>query len=267
MGMALQSMKECVKRLWNTLKTTFLNVKLQKPLQISSSTVHNIIKRLWETGEISVRKGQGRRPLLDARAFLALRRHCITHQHDSVIEITKWAQEYFQKPLSVNTIRRAICSPPDDVNFSRTMQNHILQLLKQYGFVVDNHNLFNSWKPIAGKNGNNFQNLDAQTSSDCFEKKSRCYTMVDMPPPQLFWDLVAGIKFEMSSFCEYFFFKFLSLNICYVIYVLLWIKYWLMWFEILLVFILFKFNKCPNISGIWVVSEANQLLCFVCAHT
>ncbi len=35
--------------------------------------------------------------------------HCITHWHDSVIDITKWAQEYFQKPLSVNTIRRAIC--------------------------------------------------------------------------------------------------------------------------------------------------------------
>ncbi len=26
-----------------------------------------------------------------------------------VIDITKWAQEYFQKPLSVNTIRHAIC--------------------------------------------------------------------------------------------------------------------------------------------------------------
>ncbi len=47
--------------------------------------------------------------------------------------------------------------------------------------------------------------------------------------------------------------KFLSLNICYVIYVLLWIKYWLMWFEILLVFILFKFKKYPNIFGIRVV--------------
>ncbi len=27
---ALKSVKECIKRLWNTLKTTFLNVKLQK---------------------------------------------------------------------------------------------------------------------------------------------------------------------------------------------------------------------------------------------
>ncbi len=54
-------------------------------------------------------KGQGRRPLLDARGLQALRRHCITHRHDSVIDITKWAQEYFQKPLLVNTICRAIC--------------------------------------------------------------------------------------------------------------------------------------------------------------
>ncbi len=83
--------------------------QIAKALQISSSTVHNIIKRFRETEEISVRKGQGRRPLLDARGLRALRRHCITHRHDSVINITKWAQEYIQKPLLVNTIRRAIC--------------------------------------------------------------------------------------------------------------------------------------------------------------
>ncbi len=77
-----------------------------KALQISSSTVHNIIKRFRETGEISVCKGKGRRPWLGAHG---LRRHCITHRYDSVIDITKCAQEYFQKPLSVNTIRRAIC--------------------------------------------------------------------------------------------------------------------------------------------------------------
>ncbi len=71
--------------------------------------MHNIIKRFRETEEISVHKGQGRRPLLDARGLRALRRHCITHRQDSVIDIAKWAQEYFQKPLSVNTIRHAIC--------------------------------------------------------------------------------------------------------------------------------------------------------------
>ncbi len=55
-----------------------------------------------------MRKGQGRRPLLNARGLRALRRHCITHRHDSVIDITKWAQEYFQNTL-LNTIRRTIC--------------------------------------------------------------------------------------------------------------------------------------------------------------
>ncbi len=62
--------------------------QIAKALQISSSTVHNIIKGFRETGEISVRKGL----LLDARGLRALRRHCITHRHDSVIDITKWAQ-------------------------------------------------------------------------------------------------------------------------------------------------------------------------------
>ncbi len=63
---------------------------------------------------------------------------------------------------------------------------------------------------------------------------------------------VAGIKLKWAHFVHKIV-KFLSLNIFYVIYVLLWIKYWLMWFEILLVFILFKFKKRPNISRIRVV--------------
>ncbi len=99
-------MKECVKRLWNTLKTTFLNIKLQR---LCKSHHLQCITSSKDSGEISVRKGQGQRPLLDARGLRALRRHCISHRHDSVIDITKWAQEYFQKPLSVNTIRCAIC--------------------------------------------------------------------------------------------------------------------------------------------------------------
>ncbi len=28
-------------------------------------------------------------------------------------------------------------NPPDDVYFSRTMQNHILQLFQQHGFIVE----------------------------------------------------------------------------------------------------------------------------------
>ncbi len=87
------------KKIVEYFKNNVPQSQIAKALQISSSKVHNIMKIFRETGEISVRKGQGRRPLLDARGLRALRRHCITHRHDSVIDITKWAQEYFQKPL------------------------------------------------------------------------------------------------------------------------------------------------------------------------
>ncbi|KAK3545483.1 hypothetical protein QTP70_007728 [Hemibagrus guttatus] len=70
--------------------------------------MHNIIQRFRESGTISVRKGQGRKTILDARDLRALRRHCITYRNATVMEITTWAQEYFQKTLLVNTIHRAI---------------------------------------------------------------------------------------------------------------------------------------------------------------
>ncbi len=82
--------------------------KIAKSLKLSSSTVHNIIQRFRESETISVRMGQGRKTILDARDLRALRRHCITYRNATVMEITTWAQEYFQKTLSVNTIHRAI---------------------------------------------------------------------------------------------------------------------------------------------------------------
>ncbi len=109
MGRGSPICERVCKKIVEYFKNNVPQHQIAKALQISSSTVHNIIKRFRETGEISVRKGQGRRPLLDAHGLQALRRHCITHRHDSFIDITKWAQEYFQKPLSVNTIRRSIC--------------------------------------------------------------------------------------------------------------------------------------------------------------
>ncbi len=105
MGRGSPICERVCKKIVEYFKNNVSQRQIAKALQISSSTVHNIIKRFRETGEISVRKGQGRRPFLDARGLRALRRHCITHRHDSVIDITKWAQ----KPLSVNTIHRAIC--------------------------------------------------------------------------------------------------------------------------------------------------------------
>ncbi len=61
------------KKIVEYFKNNIPQRQIAKALQISSSTVHNIIKRFRETGEISVRKGQGRRPLLDAHGLRALR--------------------------------------------------------------------------------------------------------------------------------------------------------------------------------------------------
>ncbi len=82
--------------------------KIGRDLDISPSTVHNIIKRFKESGEISVRKGQGRKPKLNNRDLRSLRRHCIKNPHSSISDITTWAQDYFGKPLSSTTIRSYI---------------------------------------------------------------------------------------------------------------------------------------------------------------
>ena len=81
---------------------------IARNLGISSSTVHNIIKRFRESGEITAWKRQGRKPTLNARDLRSLRRHCIKNRHQCVKDITTWAQEHFRKPLSVNTVRRYI---------------------------------------------------------------------------------------------------------------------------------------------------------------
>ncbi len=86
--------------------------KIGRDLDISPSTVHNIIKRFKESGGISVRKGQGRKPKLNNCDLRSLRRHCIKNRHSSISDITTWAQDYFGKPLSSTTIRSYIQQMP-----------------------------------------------------------------------------------------------------------------------------------------------------------
>ncbi len=109
MGRGSPICERVLKKIVEYFKNNVPQCQIAKALQISSSTVHNIIKRLRETGEISVLRDKAEDICWMPVVFGALRQHCITHRHDSVIDITKWAQEYFQKPLSVNTTRRAIC--------------------------------------------------------------------------------------------------------------------------------------------------------------
>ncbi len=84
----------------------FFNIKLQrlcKSHHLQCTTSSKDSEKLQKSQWV------GQRLLLDARGLRALRRHSVTHLHDSVIDITKWAQKYIQKPLPVNTFRRAIC--------------------------------------------------------------------------------------------------------------------------------------------------------------
>ncbi len=100
-------------------------------------------------------RDNARRPLLDARDLQPSDDTVSLIQHYSVIDITKWAQEYFQKPLSVNTILRASCRCQD-------LRNAVER------YVKDDHKLFSRWKPISGKNGTKFQQQNSINS------KPRC---------------------------------------------------------------------------------------------
>ncbi len=66
MGRGSPICERVCKNIVEYFKNNVPRCQIAKALQITSSAVHNIIKRFRETGEISVRKGQGRRPLLDA---------------------------------------------------------------------------------------------------------------------------------------------------------------------------------------------------------
>src|SRR4029434_8732055 len=82
--------------------------KTVRDLDILPSTVHKIIKRFKESGGISVRKGQGRKPKLNNCDLRSLRRDCIKNRNSSISDITTWAQDYLGKPLSSTTIRSYI---------------------------------------------------------------------------------------------------------------------------------------------------------------
>lgn len=105
MGRGFPICERVCKTIVEYFKNNVPQSQIAKVLQISSSTVH-YIKRFRETGEISVHKGQGRRPLLNAHGLWALRQHCITHRHDSVIDINKWVQEYFQMPTKALSCKK-----------------------------------------------------------------------------------------------------------------------------------------------------------------
>lgn len=74
--------------------------KISKTLNISSCTVNNI-KTIQELGGSPSPQNN---PIIDVHDLLVLREPSIKNMHDSVMEITAWAQEPFQKWFSVKTV-------------------------------------------------------------------------------------------------------------------------------------------------------------------
>ncbi len=58
-------------------------------------------------------------------------------------------------------------------------------------------------------------NLNAQTYLNCFDKKRRCYTMVNNPRPNYFETCSRHQIWNEHILCNFFFLQFISLNICY----------------------------------------------------
>ncbi len=71
-----------------------------------------------------------------------------------------------------------------------------LQQLKTY--------IRQEWDQIPTKKTSETHNLDAQTSSNYFERKRRCYTMVNMPLSQLCWDLQQASNLKGAQFVHTF---------------------------------------------------------------
>ncbi len=210
MGRGTPIFERLRKKIEEYFKNNVLQCQIAKALQISSSTVHNIIKRFRETGEISVRKGQGWRPLLDARGLWALRRHCITHQLDSVIDITKWAQEYFQKPLPVNTTRRAICRCQLKLHHAKR-KPYVNMVQKRYRVLWAKAHLkwtVSKWKSVLWSDESKFDILVGNHGRRVLRAKEEgdltaCYQRsVQKPASLMVWGCISAYGMAACMFWE-----------------------------------------------------------------
>ncbi|KAK3552021.1 hypothetical protein QTP70_031592, partial [Hemibagrus guttatus] len=182
--------------------------KIAKSLKLSSSTVHNIIQRFRESGTISVCKGQGRKTILDARDLRALRRHCITYRNATVMEIATWAQEYFQKTLSVNTIHHAIhgCR----LKLYRSKKKPYLNMIqKRRRFLWAKAHLkwtVAKWKTVLWSDQSKFEVLFGKLGHHVIRTKEdkdnpSCYQRSVQKPASLMWLVVMPLT-TMVICCE-----------------------------------------------------------------
>ncbi len=184
--------------------------KIGRDLDISPSTVHNIIKRFKESGGISVRKGQGRKPKLNNRDLRSLRRHCIKNRHSSISDITTWAQDYFGKPLSSTTIRSYIhkcqlklyCAKRKPYVNSVQKRRRLLWARRHLGWTIT------QWKRVLwsdesvfqvffGRNGRRvLRTKEEKDHPDCYQQQ------VQKPGSVMVWGCVSALGKGNLHFCD-----------------------------------------------------------------
>ncbi len=85
MGRGSQFANKYVRKLLKCLKQCSSKKDRKRFGYFHLQQLHNIIKRFKESGGISVRKGQGRKPKLNNRDLRSLRWHCIKNRHSSIV--------------------------------------------------------------------------------------------------------------------------------------------------------------------------------------
>ncbi len=182
----------------------------ERDLEISPSTVHNMIKRFKESGGISVCKGQGRKPKLNNRDLRSLRRHCIKNRHSSISDITTWAQDYLGKPLSSTTIRSYIhkcqlklyCAKRKPYVNSVQKRHRLLWTRRHLGWTIT------QWKRVLwsdesvfqvcfGRNGRRvLRTKEEKDHPDCYQQQ------VQKPGSVMVWGCVSALGKGNLHFCD-----------------------------------------------------------------
>ncbi len=187
-------------------KKEFLREKLQRVwsyhhLQciISSKDSENLEQSLC----VRVKAGK---PILDARDLRALRRHCITYRNATVMEITTWAQEYFQKTLSVNTIHRAIRRCRLKLYRSK-MKPYLNMIQKRRRFLWAKAHLNGLWqsgKLFCGSDESKFEvlfgNWDAMSSGLKRTRTTQVVISTQFRSLHLWWYGVAWVRVAWAAY-------------------------------------------------------------------
>ena len=172
--------------------------------------VHNIIKSFRESGEISVRKQQGRKPTLNAHDLWSLGRPCIKTRHQCVKDMITWAQEHFRKPLSVNTVRRNICKCKLKLYYAKwkpyinnTQKRHRLLWARAHLRWTDA-----KWKSVLWSDKSTFQIVfgkcgrcvlrtkEEKDHPDCYKRK------VQKPASVMVWGCISAQGMGNLHICE-----------------------------------------------------------------